>query len=62
MPRKVAEDKNVAYFDNHDAVKEAGFYIVEKEADENNGELKLGRRVAGSEDGEGWVYASDSDE
>jgi hypothetical protein len=62
MARKVADDKNVAYFENHDAVTETGFYIVEKEADENHGEIKVGRRVAPDADGEGWVYASDSDE
>jgi len=59
MPRKVSEDKSVAYFDeNHPAVEEAGFYIVEKEASDNDGELKLGRKVSGSDDGEGWEYVS----
>ncbi len=53
---KVADSKSVAYFDRHDAVDHAGFFIVEKEASDNDGEIELGREVFPSPDGEGWTY------
>lgn len=45
LPRKVSDNASVAYFDHKDLVDEPGFYVVEQEAQENDGKLELGKRV-----------------
>lgn len=60
MARKVSlESNSVAYFDHPDLVDEPGFYIVDKEAADNDGEIEIGKRVFPSSDGEGFTHEPD---
>ncbi len=59
---KISDSKSVAYFDRHEAVETPGFYIVEKESADNDGEILLGRQVFPSPDGEGWSYEETENE
>jgi len=63
MASKVSLKSNsVAYFDDPDLVPAAGFYIVEKEAAENDGEIQLGKQVFPSPDGDGFLHDEPADD
>lgn len=60
MAKVDLSSKSVAYFDK--GVDEAGFYIVEKEAADNDGEVKIGKQVFPSPDGEGFQTTQEGDD
>jgi hypothetical protein len=54
MAKKINKETSVAYFDNKDQVSDPGFYIVEKEAADNDGKIAIGDQVYPHPEKDGW--------